>query len=88
VIGALTYEDVLGRFTVQPRAAWVHDVRGTTPGPGGAFLETRKAINLGVSVDYVSTWIVQLDYTTLFGAGRFNLLNDRDFVRFQLTYYY
>jgi hypothetical protein len=88
VIGALTYEDVLGRFTVQPHAAWLHDVRGITPGPGGAFLEQRKAINVGVSVDYLSTWLVQLDYTTLFGASRFNLQNDRDFVRFQVSYYY
>ncbi len=88
VIGALTYEGVLGRFTVQPRAAWLQDVRGITPGPGGAFLEQRKAVNLGVSIDYISTWIVQLDYTSLFGASRFNLQNDRDFVRFQVSYYY
>ena len=88
VIGALTYEDVLGRFTVQPHAAWFHDVGGITPGPGGAFLEDRKAISAGISIDYTNTWLVQLDYTALFGAGRFNLLNDRDFVRFQVSYYY
>ena len=88
VIGALTYEGVLGRFTVQPRAAWLHDVRGITPGPGGAFLERRKALNAGVTVDYINTWLVQLDYTSIFGAGRFNLQNDRDFVRLQVSYFY
>jgi hypothetical protein len=31
---------------------------------------------------------VQLDYTTLFGAGRFNLQTDRDFVRLQVSYSY
>jgi hypothetical protein len=88
VIGALNYEGVLGRFSVQPHAAWFHDVRGTTPGPGGAFVAQRKAISAGVSVDYTNTWLVQLDYTTLFGASRFNLVNDRDFARLQVTYYY
>ena len=43
---------------------------------------------MGFSVDYTNTWLLQLDYTNLFGAGRFNLLNDRDFVRFQLSYFY
>ena len=75
-------------FTVQPHAAWFHDVSGITPGPGGAFVEGRKAFTVGVSVDYTNTWLLQLDYTNLFGAGRFNLLNDRDFVRFQLSYFY
>jgi hypothetical protein len=88
VAGALTYEGVLGRFTLQPHAAWLHDVRGISPGPGGPFLENRKAINVGVALDYINTWFVQLDYTTLFGAGRFNLQNDRDFVRLQVSYFY
>lgn len=88
VAGALTYEGVLGRFTVQPHAGWLHDVRGISPGPGGPFLENRKLINAGVAIDYINTWLVQLDYTTLFGAGRFNLQNDRDFVRLQVSYFY
>ncbi len=88
LVGALTYEGVLGRFTVQPRVAFVHDVSGISPGPGAAFLEKRKVFNAGVSIDHTNTWLVQLDYTTLFGAGRFNLLNDRDFVRLQISYFY
>jgi hypothetical protein len=88
VVGALTYEGVLGELTVQPRVAWLQDVRGTTPGPGGQFVQHRKAINAGFTIDYTNTWLVQLDYTTLFGAGRFNLQNDRDFVRLQVTYSY
>jgi len=88
VLAALTYEGVLGGLTVQPRAAWFQDVGGTTPGPGGGFVEGRKAFSVGVSVDYTNTWLLQLDYTSFFGAGRFNLLSDRDFVRFQLSYFY
>jgi hypothetical protein len=63
-------------------------VNGTTPGPGGAFVAGRKAVNVGVAVDYTNTWLLQLGYTSFFGANRFNLLNDRDFVRFQLTWFY
>ncbi len=88
LLAALTYEGVLGGLTVQPHAAWLQDVSGTTPGPGGSFLEGRKAFSVGVAVDYTNTWLLQLDYTNLFGAGRFNLLTDRDFVRFQLSYFY
>jgi hypothetical protein len=88
LLGALSYEGVLGAFTVQPHVAWFHDVGGVTPGPGGAFVAGRKAFSLGVSVDYTNTWLVQLDYTTLFGGGRFNLVNDRDFLRFQVSYFY
>ena len=88
VLAGLTYEGVLGAFTVQPYAAWFHDVGGVTPGPGGAFVAGRKAVSLGVSVDYMNTWLLQVGYTSFFGAGRFNLLNDRDFARVQLTYFY
>ena len=88
VLAALNYEGVLGAFTVQPHVAWLQDVGGVTPGPGGAFVAGRKAFSLGVSVDYTNTWLLQLDYTNLFDAGRFNLQNDRDFVRFQLSYFY
>jgi hypothetical protein len=88
VLAGLSYEGVFGGFTVQPRVAWLHDVQGNTPGPGGAFVEERKAVSLGVSVDYTNTWLLQLDYTSFFGAGRFNLLNDRDFLRLQLSFFY
>jgi hypothetical protein len=88
LLAALTYDNVLGGLTVQPRVAWLQDVSGTTPTPGGAFVEGRKAFNVGVSIDYTNTWLLDVSYTNFSGAGRFNLLNDRDFARFQLTYFY
>jgi hypothetical protein len=88
LLAALSYENVFGAFSVQPSVAWLHDVKGVTPTPGGAFVEDRKAVNVGASIDYTNTWLLQVGYTAFFGAGRFNLLNDRDFVRFQLTYFY
>jgi hypothetical protein len=88
LIAALTYDNVFGGLAVQPSVAWLHDVKGVTPTPGGAFVEDRKAVNVGGSIDYNNTWLLQVGYTRFFGAGRFNLLSDRDFVRFQLTYFY
>ncbi len=88
LLAALSYDNVLGGLSVQPRVAWLHDVKGNTPGPGGAFVQNRKAFNVGCSIDYSNTWLLELGYTRFFGAGRFNLVNDRDFVRFQLTYFY
>jgi hypothetical protein len=88
VSAALSYEGVLGAFTVQPHVVWVHDVQGTTPDSIGAFVERRKTLGVGFSVDYTNTWLLELDYTNFFGAGRFNLVNDRDFLRFRLTYFY
>jgi hypothetical protein len=88
LLAALSYDDVFGGVTVQPSVAWLHDVSGNTPTPGGAFVAGRKAFNVGVAIDYNNTWLLQLSYTNLFGAGRFNLLNDRDVVRFQMTYFY
>jgi len=88
LIAALNYENIFGGISAQPSVAWLHDVQGVTPGPGGAFVEDRKAVSVGCSFDYTNTWLLQVGYTNFFGAGRFNLLNDRDFVRFQLTYFY
>lgn len=88
LLAALSYDNVFGAFTLQPHVAWFQDVGGTTPTPGGAFVEGRKAFNVGFSVDYNNTWLLQLDYSNIFGGGRFNLVHDRDFIRFQLSYFY
>ncbi len=88
LIAALSYDNVFGGLSVQPSVAWLQDVKGITPTPGGAFVEDRKAVSVGCTVDYTNTWLLQIGYTRLFGAGRFNLLHDRDLVRFQLTYFY
>ena len=86
IAGRLTYNDVVGAINISPRFAWSHDVQGNTPGPGGNFLSGRKAVTLGVGFDYQNEWQADLSYTNFFGAGRHNLLNDRDFVAFNLKY--
>ncbi len=80
LVSKLTYLNAIGPWNLAPRVAWSHDVKGVTPSPGGSFLEGAKAFTFGVGVDYQNTWELDLSYTSYSGAGRWNLINDRDFV--------
>lgn len=73
-------------FTLSPRFAFAHDVNGTTPGPGGNFLEGRQSLTLGVEANYLNEWSFDVSYTRFSGAGNFNLIHDRDFVAFTARY--
>ncbi len=78
--GRLEYPNLVGPWAVIPRYSWQHDVDGTTPGPGGNFVEGRYALTLGVGGNLQNTWEVDLSWTRFGGASRFNDINDRDFV--------
>lgn len=81
------YNNAFGSpFTISPRFAFNHDVNGTTPGPGGNFLEDRRSLTLGVEAAYLNEWTVDVSYTRFSGAGNFNLIHDRDFVAFTARY--
>lgn len=81
------YNNAFGTaFTLSPRLAFNHDVHGTSPGPGGNFIQGRKSITLGIEANYLNRWSLDLSYTNYFGAGQFNLLSDRDFVAFVAKY--
>ncbi len=86
LVTKLDYNNAIGAVTLSPRIAWAHDVDGNTPGPGGNFLEDRRAITFGLGASYQSTWSADLSYTDFFGAGRYNLVNDRDFVALNIKY--
>ncbi len=80
LLARLTYNNALGSANLSPRIAWSEDVKGNSPGPGGNFLEGRRALTLGLGLDYQNQWSGDLSYTAFSGAGRYNLINDRDFV--------
>jgi hypothetical protein len=75
-----TYNNALGAWNLSPRLAWQHDVDGVTPGPGGSFIAGRMAYTFGIGVDFQNIWEIDLSYTDFFGAERWNLENDRDFI--------
>jgi hypothetical protein len=80
LVTKFTYNNAIGAWTMAPRLAWAHDVDGVTPGPGGSFVEGRKALTVGLGFEYQNAWQIDISYTNYSGAGRWNLINDRDFV--------
>jgi hypothetical protein len=82
----LDYNNAIGAVTISPRLGWAHDVSGTTPGPGGSFIDGRKQLTLGVAFNYLNEWIFDFSYTTYMGAGEFNMLKDRDFISASVRY--
>ena len=80
------YNNAIGALSVLPRIAWAHDVSGTTPGPGGSFIDGRKTVTLGVGFNYLQKWVFDLAYTRYAGGGRYNLLRDRDFYAASVRY--
>jgi len=86
VAGRLEYPGLMGPWNVLPRFNWQHDVSGTTPGPGGNFVEGRYGLTLGVAANLQAKWELDLSWTKFGGAGRFNDLNDRDYVAGTIKY--
>ena len=86
VAGRLEYPGLMGPWNILPRFNWQHDVSGTTPGPGGNFVEGRYGLTLGVAANLQAKWEIDMSWTKFGGAGRFNDLNDRDFVAATLKY--
>ena len=80
------YNNAFGPVTVSPRLAWAHDVSGTTPGPGGSFVDGRQTLTVGLGFNYLNQWVFDLAYTNYSGGGRYNLLWDRDFYTFSVRY--
>ncbi len=86
VAGRLDFSNVIGAINVTPRFSFAHDVNGISPGPGGAFIEDRKAVTLGLGFQYRINTEWDLSYTRYYGAGRYNLINDRDFLAANIKY--
>ena len=80
------YNNAIGAWTVSPRLGFNHDVDGTTPGPGGNFVDGRRLLTLGVGFNYLQEWIVDLSYTKFSGGGKYNELRDRDFFSASVRY--
>jgi hypothetical protein len=82
----LDYLGLIGAWNFSPRFVWSHDVSGTTPGPGGNFVEGRYGATFGVGASYQSKLELDLSYTVFGGAGRYNELTDRDFLAATIKY--
>ncbi len=87
LVSRLDYNSAFGSgYNLFPRIAFNHDVSGISPGPGGAFIEDRKSLTLGLAGSYLEKWGADVSYTAFYGAGQSNLLRDRDFVSLSVSY--
>jgi hypothetical protein len=86
VAGRLEYNNAVGAVNMTPRFSFAQDVSGVSPGPGGNFIEGRKALTFGLGFQYRFNWELDVSFTDFFGAGRYNLINDRDFVAANLKF--
>ncbi len=84
--GRLEYNNAIKGVNLAPRISWAHDVSGTSPGPGGNFVEGRKGLTLGLAGAFKINWELDLSYTRYSGGGRYNLISDRDFIATSLKY--
>ncbi|MBV9345746.1 MAG: DUF1302 domain-containing protein [Gammaproteobacteria bacterium] len=84
--GRLEYNNLIAAWNVLPHFTWAHDVHGTSPGPGGNFVEGRHALTLGIGANLRAKWDLDVSYTQYGGAGQYNLLRDRDFVAASIKY--
>ena len=78
--GALIYNNAVGPWTLSPIVGWSHDVSGTSPGPGGNFIEGRNSLSLGLKGTLRNKYELELTYASFGGAGKYNTTNDRDFI--------
>ncbi|MGH8262943.1 MAG: DUF1302 family protein, partial [Steroidobacteraceae bacterium] len=84
--GRLDYLGLVGPWNVSPRYSVQYDVKGTTPGPGGNFVDGRVGLTFGVNMNLQSKWDLDASYTRYSGAGRWNDINDRDFIAASIKY--
>jgi hypothetical protein len=82
----LDYLNAFMSTNISPIVQFAHDVSGTTPSPIVNFVEGRKSMTLALQATYQNSWAANVSFTNYFGAGRYNLIHDRDFVSVTLKY--
>jgi hypothetical protein len=86
LVGRLDYNNLFKGVNVSPLLVFSHDVGGNTPLPMGNFLHGRKSVTLGAEFTLKNAWAFDVRYVNFLGAGRYNLLSDRDYVSCNLKY--
>lgn len=74
------YQSAFWGVNVEPLLALFGDVDGTSPGPGGNFIEDRLQVLTGIRWDYLNAWSGEIRYTmqTHMGDDEFHPERDRD----------
>lgn len=86
--GALSYTNVLGGMTLSPRFGFSHDVGGNSPSGVGSFGEEKKSFTIALGCHYLQGTQLDIGYTAYWGGEEWNLINDRDFINFNIRHYF
>ncbi len=82
------YNNAFGTaVTLSPLLVWSHDVTGYSAGPiGPGFISGVKKISTGFNASYLSSWNLNVQWTTAFGNKFRNYAYDKDFASMTLSY--
>jgi hypothetical protein len=86
LVTRLEYNNAIGAVSLLPQLAFSHDVDGTTPGPGGNFVEDTLGVTATLGAGYLDTTRMALSYSAFSSGGKYNMLKDRDFVSLTASY--
>lgn len=78
----MTWNNLIYGANFAPYLAHAYDVNGTSA--DGTFIDGRKSVAIGLTVDYKLAWNADLSYTNYMGSE--NPIFDRDFLAFTLSY--
>ncbi len=85
-INLIRWDSALFGANLQALAIIRHDVKGTSPGIGTNFTQGRKEFNLGLSFDYLSSYIGEVRYTWFTGGANRDGSRDKDNIFVTLGY--
>jgi hypothetical protein len=86
VVARLDYNNAFKGVNVSPIVVYAQDMGGNTPLPLGNFVRGRKTLTVGAEFTFQNAWAFDIRYVNFFGATRYNLLSDRDYVSCNLKY--
>lgn len=78
----MTWNNLIYGANFAPYLAHAHDVNGTSA--DGTFIDGRKSVAIGLTVDYKLAWNADISYTNYMGAA--SPIFDRDFLALTLSY--
>jgi Protein of unknown function (DUF1302) len=80
-----TWNDVYAGVNLSPFAVFKHDFEGNSHQTGN-FIEGRKAYTIGLKATYLNSLEGEIQYTEFYGAGRNNVMRDRDNIGVNVKY--
>ncbi len=86
IVSRILYESVLPSISIAPLFLWQHDIIGNSPAPNFNFVEGRYSLTSILEFRYEKAMSVSIVYNLFGGAGRNNLLADRDNLGFFVKY--